>query len=107
MSSLLMVPRILERWLLTPVKSPLPIFLNACCIVSTFSSPPKSVLNLGEWGLCGIGSGLPARRAPNTGEASSPLTEVEILVDGELPYPCDDVGERIGDGDNSCGTAGE
>jgi hypothetical protein len=53
-------PIALVVWLMTPPKSPLPVLLNACRIVSTFSSPLKPE----DTGLWARGSGLPGRRTP-------------------------------------------
>lgn len=77
--------------LLAPLRSPLPVLRSAWRIVSTISSPPSG-------GLCvPCEVGLPGIRAAF--EMSMPLTEGAPLVGGDGPNPCEDAGERIGDGD--------
>ena len=98
---------LLETWLRTPLRSPLPVLLRACRIVSILSSLPKLEPKLGERGLCVVECGLPGSRPPRFGETSSPLKDVEILVGGEVLNPYDDVGERNGDGDLFCDNRGK
>lgn len=100
-------PMLLETWLRTPLRSPLPVLLKACRMVSILSSLPNLGPKLGETGLCVVESGLPGSRPLRFGETSSPLTDVEILVGGEVLNPYDDVGERSGDGDLFCDNIGK
>lgn len=79
----------LRKWL----KSPLPVFRNACLIVSTLISLPMAN---GE--LC-PGSGLPVPRGARFGDVSNPLTEAVTLVGGEVPNAAEEVGDRTGEGD--------
>src|SRR5699024_6358139 len=100
-------PMLLETWLRTPLRSPLPVLLKACRIVSILSSLPNLEPKLGERGLCVVESGLPGSRPPRFGETSSPLKDVELLVGGEVLKPYADVGERSGDGDLFCDNIGK
>ena len=86
------LPTALNGWLLKPLKSPLPVFRKACLIVSMFSSPPRGAEPPG-------GGGLPAPRVLRLGDVSRPLPEVETLVGGDVLRPCEDTGDRSGEGD--------
>jgi hypothetical protein len=74
-----------------PLRSPLSVRLSACLIVSIVNSP----LGLGYASV-----GLP--RGLALGEMSTPLTDADLLVGGEVPRPGDETGDRIGDGERLC-----
>ena len=85
-------PVALIGWLLAPLRSPLPVFLKACLIVSIVSSP----LSLGWlWPE----KGLPGPRPPPPGDVSIPLEDTGLLKTGEPPKPCEGIGERTGEGE--------
>lgn len=96
------LPKVLETGLFTLLRSPLPVLLSACPIVSILSSPPVLDANLEDEGLCTVGSGLPGPWPLWFGEISNPFKEVDMLVGGDVPKSWDDVGECSGDGDLSC-----
>lgn len=79
----------LKGWLLIPLKSPLPVLLKAWLIVSMVSSPPF----VGGCAEIGLPSGC------LRGESSTPLIDADLLVGGVVPKPCDDTGDRTGEGD--------
>lgn len=64
-------------------------------MVSMFNSPPK----VPGGGLWPQSRGLPATRPPRLGEVSNPFVEGDTLVGGDVLKPCDETGERIGDGE--------
>lgn len=81
------------------LKSPLPVFRKACRMVSTVISPPA---RLGDCVAAKL-FGLPGK-APIIGcclPTSTPFTEGAPEVGGDRPYsaPCDDAGDRTGDGE--------
>jgi hypothetical protein len=46
-----------------------------------------------------VDSGLPGPLKPLLGDVSNPFTDAEILVGGEVPTPCEDTGDLMGEGD--------
>lgn len=69
-------------------RSPLPVFLKACRIVSTLMSPPKLV-DTGLWEEPAVGS---------PGDNSGLEKDAAMLVGGEVLNACEEVGDRRGDG---------
>ena len=53
------------------------------------SSPPDGIV----WAKAGLASALVL------GESSTPLTDADLLVGGDVPNPGDDIGDRTGEGD--------
>lgn len=71
------------------LKSVLPVRRKACDMVSMFRSPPPM--------LCSADMGLPS--GCRTGDILKPLIEPVLLFGGEVSAPCDETGDRIGEGD--------
>jgi len=61
-------------------------------MVSMVNSPPLR-------GAC-VDMGLPSGFA--RGEVSKPFTEADLLVGGDVENPCEETGERTGEGDLFC-----
>jgi len=58
-------------------------------MVSMVSSPPAKERCV----EIGLPNGLPL------GDISTPLIDADLLVGGDVPNPCDETGDRTGDGD--------
>ena len=81
-------------WDLAPLRSPLPVFLNAWRIVSTIISLPLNGGLYAPWDKVGL-AGAPGTRAFFA--ASMPFMLGAPLVGGLVPTPREEAGLRTGD----------
>ena len=81
----------------TPPRSPEPVLLRACVMVSTFSSPGTPMGGREGDMDRDVDTGL--ARGFRLGDVSIPLTDPDLLCGGEAPPPELDTGERMGEGD--------